>query len=82
MTGNPKEKRDARAAARAADRSERRILSLPQQVGGTVRWPNGVLWTRAGDDDWRSDGTPHQPYPSAHVAWGMKRQPRFAKGDE
>jgi len=75
---NRRELRNARRkAAEAADLLER-IERLPRRVGQKVRWSNGVVWTREGDDAWRAeavqtDGTlwvDDVTYPSAHVASG------------
>ena len=46
------------------------IEALPRRTGSVVRWSNGVLWRREGDDDWRPNSYPVQPYSSAHVASG------------
>lgn len=43
------------------------ITALPREIGSRVRWSNGVVWTRAGDNDWRS-GYLEIPYRSAHIA--------------
>ena len=65
---NPKELRDARRKADEAAMMLVRIEELPRRVGQSVRWRNGIVWTRAGDDDWRFDAQPDLSYPSAHVA--------------
>lgn len=65
---NPKELRDARRKADEAATMLVRIEKLPRRVGQSVRWGNGVVWTRAGDDDWSPEGEPGWHYPSAHVA--------------
>ena len=65
---NSKELRKARANAKNAATMLARIEALPRRIGQSVRWRNGVIWTRAGDDDWRPGDGPDMPYPSAHVA--------------
>lgn len=66
---NPVELHNARRKADDAAEMLYRIRQLPQQVGDSVRWPhNGVVWNRAGDDDWRTDSMPDHPYPSEHIA--------------
>lgn len=65
---NRKELREARRRADEAAWLLARIEGLPRRVGQSVRWGNGVVWTRVGDDDWRPDGEPARRYPSAHVA--------------
>lgn len=67
---NPRELRNARRKAKEAAESLRHIESLPRRAGQSVRWSNGVVWTRAGDDDWRANTMPEQSYSSAHVASG------------
>lgn len=81
MSGNPKELRHARKAANEAAAMLEAIEALPRRRGSRVRWQNGVIWERAGDDQWiahHSDGTNSTDdnyrgngtglYPSAHVA--------------
>lgn len=65
---NRKELREARRKADRAAWMLARIEDLPRRVGQSVRWRNGVVWTRAGDDDWRTASYPDEPFPSAHVA--------------
>lgn len=69
MSAEPREVRDARRKATEAADLARSIEALPRHAGQSVRWPhNGVVWTRAGDDDWRPDSDPERRYPSAHIA--------------
>lgn len=65
---NRKELLNARRKAQDAVDMARWIEELPRRVGQSVRWSNGVVWTRAGDDDWRPHTSPEESYPSAHVA--------------
>lgn len=78
---NPRELRKARKAANEAAASLEAIEALPRRIGSKVRWRNGVIWQRAGDDDWRPVahlvGDVEEPtdlvnreirYTSAHVA--------------
>jgi len=65
---NPRELHDARRRAAHATALLASIEALPRRVGQSVRWRNGVIWTRAGDDDWRPDSDPKWRYPSDHVA--------------
>ena len=62
------ELRNARRKAQEAADLARWIENLPRRKGQQVQWVNGVVWTRAGDDDWRPETMPDQSYPSAHVA--------------
>lgn len=66
---NRKELRDARRKAAEAQRIADEIAALPRRVGQQVIWANGVIWTRVGDDRWRSQyEEPGEPvYPSAHI---------------
>lgn len=70
--GNPRELRRARQAARRATDALRAIESLPRRRGQQVRWANGVVWERIGDDAWRPttapDDSDHWTFPSSHVA--------------
>lgn len=60
---------DAVARVTTASTSLLAIAQLPQGIGVTVVWPhNGVIWTRAGDDDWRASEFPDEPTQSAHIA--------------
>lgn len=80
MSGNPKELRNARRAATEAAAMLEAIEALPRRKGSRVRWRNGVIWQRFGDDEWRpvahtiGDTVEDVPedqqhaYPSAHVA--------------
>jgi len=65
---NPNELRKARNAANRAVATLRWIEDLPRRKGESVQWRNGVIWTRAGDDDWRAHTSPDVPTPSSHVA--------------
>lgn len=56
MSGNRNELRNARRAANEAAATLEGILALPRRRGSLVRWANGVVWRREGDDDWRPDG--------------------------
>lgn len=67
---NPRELREVRRNADQALRTMREVEALPRRVGQRVRWSNGVIWIRAGDNDWRADGIPERSYSSAHVASG------------
>lgn len=62
------ELRDARRRTAEAARLLGQIESLPRRKGERVAWKNGVIWTRAGDDDWRPMVRPDWHYSSAHVA--------------
>ena len=65
---NPNELRRARRREAEAIESRHRIEQLPRRIGQRVRWANGVVWTRIGDDAWLPvDGT-CQVYESDHVA--------------
>src|SRR5690606_39748459 len=55
---NPKELKRARRKAEDARWEAWAVERLPRRVGQTVRWSNGVIWTRAGDDDWRPNTFP------------------------
>lgn len=82
MAGNPRELRNARRKANEADAELEAILALPRRRGSRVRWRNGVIWERYGDDDWRpvehmnakGEREPTEPellatpYSSAHVS--------------
>jgi hypothetical protein len=80
MSGNPKELRKARKAANEAAADLEAIGALPRRKGSRVRWRNGVIWERMGDDAWRPTTAPdddaHWTYPSLHVAsfgfWEVK----------
>ena len=65
---NLKELHKARRHVELSIRLLERTAALPAEIGQSVRWSNGVIWTRAGDDDWRSDGFPDEPCPSEHIA--------------
>lgn len=65
---NRKELRDARRRAKGALSMLASIEGLPRHVGQAVRWRNGVVWTRVGDDVWFPNGDRTWHYPSAHVA--------------
>ena len=80
MSGNPKELRNARRKANEAAAELEAIEALPRRKGSRVRWRNGVIWQRFGDDEWRpiahivgeavepvAEDMQHR-YPSAHVA--------------
>lgn len=64
---NEKERATARRNYENAEAEMWRIEDLPQEVGATVTWKNGVVWTRRGDDDWVTDD-PRIAFPSAHIA--------------
>jgi hypothetical protein len=65
---NPGELRRARLREADAIESRRQIERLPRRIGQRIRWANGVVWTRVGDDAWLPvDGT-CQVYGSDHVA--------------
>ena len=81
MSGNPKELRHARKVANDAAAMVQAIEALPRRRGSRVRWSNGVVWERYGDDDWRpiahyignvlTASLPEEiarSYPSSHVA--------------
>jgi hypothetical protein len=68
MIGNRKELAHARRKASEALEALSQIEALPRRRGSRIRWPNGTIWTRVGDDDWRPENIPEIPYPSAHVA--------------
>jgi hypothetical protein len=80
MSGNPKELRKARKAANEAAADLEAIEALPRRKGSRVRWRNGVIWERMGDDAWRPATAPdddsHWTYTSLHVAsfgfWEVK----------
>jgi hypothetical protein len=74
---NRKELARARRKEAEAIASRQWIEELPRRVGQKVRWSNGVIWERTGDDRWQpgdeagwflSDGQPFAPSPSEHVA--------------
>ena len=74
---NRTELREARKRAAEAVKSLRQIEALPRRVGQRVRWSNGVIWERVGDNAWRAiseNGVPllsfPQRYRSEHVASG------------
>jgi hypothetical protein len=72
---NRKELRVARRRVEEALLSLAGIEALPRRRGARVRWSNGVVWTREGDDAWRAyspstDTASEILYPSAHVASG------------
>lgn len=50
--GNRKELRDARRRAADAVAELAAIEALPRRIGSRVRWTNGVIWERVGDDAW------------------------------
>lgn len=89
MSGNPKELRRARNDARDAVALMEAIEALPRRRGQCVRWRNGVIWERIGDDAWRPvtapDESDHWTYPSAHVAlfgfWACPKPPDSAQQD-
>ena len=58
----------SRARARLIEAAEElaNIAALPRAVGSRIEWENGVVWTRAGDDDWRAGGI-SMGYSSGHV---------------
>lgn len=67
--GNPRELRLARRKAGEAMAILASVEALPRRVGAQVRWlSNGLVWTRAGDNDWRTDSDPTRPFPTAHIA--------------
>ncbi len=59
---NRRELRNARRKADEAAASLEAIEALPRRRGQHVRWSNGVIWERAGADDWR---------PVAHTIGGV-----------
>lgn len=67
---NPKELRRARQRLVEAQREYESIRALPRMVGDKVRWKNGVVWVRMGDNQWRTEGI-FLIYSSAHVAGGV-----------
>ena len=46
------------------------IEALPRRKGSVIRWSNGVIWRREGDDDWRAAYFPDERYSSSHIASG------------
>ena len=64
---NPRELRNARRRAKEAAEALRLIRALPRYVNEAVRWSNGVIWVRSGDDAWWTEGDGHT-YDSEHVA--------------
>lgn len=64
---NVQELHNAQIRANEAVESLYRISKLPQDVGQSVKWINGAVWTRVGDDAWKTNDVPDR-YPSAHVA--------------
>lgn len=69
---NRKELLTARRKAAEAAAELAGIESLPRRRGQRVRWSNGVIWTREGDDQWRPTSSAgyigDMLYSSAHVA--------------
>jgi len=63
----PRELRDARKRLESAANELLQIEALPRRKGSKVRWSNGVVWTRMGDDVWVPDEE-NTKFPSAHVA--------------
>lgn len=72
MVENPLEIAQAAVRAKAAETTFLRIMSLPKKKGSTVRWVNGVTWTRVGDNEWVPDHIPSdgRTWPSTHIAEG------------
>lgn len=70
VSANPIEVNRAIQAEALARATRKAIQSLPQRVGSSVVWANGLVWTRTGDDQWMADDHPigQGAYPSAHVA--------------
>lgn len=64
---NRNELKDARRRFEVAARELADVEELPRRKGSRVQWDNGVVWTRAGDDDWRPDTDPATRYSSVHV---------------
>jgi hypothetical protein len=64
---NPRELRKARRRVEEASEALRLIRALPRCVGEAVRWSNGVIWVRSGDDAWWTEGSDHK-FDSEHVA--------------
>jgi hypothetical protein len=68
---NPKELARARKKLNEARQELDDVLSLPRRRGSRIRWPNGVVWERVGDDAWRGTSSTgwvgEHLYPSAHV---------------
>lgn len=50
---NRNELKRAREKAGYAEAALGAIQRLPRRVGQCVRWTNGVIWERVGDDQWR-----------------------------
>jgi hypothetical protein len=67
VVANPRELRNARRRAKEAAEALRLIRALPRSVGEAVRWRNGVIWVRSGDDAWWSEGV-DRAFDSEHVA--------------
>lgn len=72
---SPKEIRDAQKRVNKAhvklmqaEASLAQIRRLPRRVGSRVRWGNGVIWIRRGDDHWEAEGGIATNVGSAHVA--------------
>ena len=77
---NRQELKRARTKAIEADWTLQAIEDLPRRRGQQVRWRNGVVWERVGDDQWRpwhfdkdtgaytSNDEVYGIFPSDHVA--------------
>lgn len=48
--------RHALAALEAAGVQLARVASLPAEVGARIRWSNGLVWVRVGENEWQSTG--------------------------
>lgn len=49
------ESEKARIKVLEAQQERDSIAALPTHVGARLKWPNGVIWVRVGDDAWSNE---------------------------